>query len=155
MLFEKIIGKLGDAGFSGMEVDTVDFDWHEIYKRLHKKTSRNGKELAVSLDSSVLSHGLRDGDLLGVDGNTLFAVNILPCEAIVVTADAHLIPKVCYEIGNKHAALLFGETDSEFVTPYNEPTKQLLEKIGVQVTVKMVKLDFDRAISSTVSSHTH
>jgi len=155
MIYEKILGKVNDKEFSNMDIDYVDFDWHEIYKKLHKKTSRNKVDIALKLDDYVLSHGMRDGDVLGTEGNTVFVVNILPCEAIVIKAEAHLVPKVCYEIGNKHAALLYGESHEEFVTPYNEPTKLLMEKIGAKVEVKAVKLNFDHSISSTVSSHTH
>ena len=44
----------------------------------------------------------------------------------------------------------------QFVTPYNEPTLQLLNKLhGVTACKKLVKFNFDKSISSTVSSHTH
>ncbi len=46
--------------------------------------------------------------MLGVDGDTVIAVNIPACEALVMTVDngdVRMVAKVCYEIGNKHATL--------------------------------------------------
>ncbi|HEY5586288.1 MAG TPA: urease accessory protein UreE [Ruminiclostridium sp.] len=155
MHYKEIIGKSDDNQFCNISIDYVDFEWHEIYKKLHKKTSRGSKEIALSLDNYILTQGLRDGDVLGKDDNTIFVVNILPCEVLIITADPHLIPKICYEIGNKHAALFYGESQDEFVTPYNEPARILLEKIGASVSVKTVKLNQGRSISSTVNLHAH
>jgi urease accessory protein len=75
-----------------------------------------------------------------------------------------LIPKVCYEIGNRHATLFYGDNERQFVTPYNQPMLDMLNKIHkhtdgecVRVTAvkKLQKLNFDKAISSTVNNHTH
>ena len=92
-------------------------------------------------------------------GDEVIAVNIPEAEMIVVNVrpdHADMIPKVCYEIGNKHAALLYGDTPYEFITPYNGPTYDLLGKLhGVSVRKEMRKMDFDRRISTSVNAHTH
>ena len=140
MICEKILGKLTDGVFSGKKVDYVDIHWDEAFKKLHRKTSQGGTELGIRLDDSVLTRGLNQDDVLAVEGDTVYAVNIPPCEVIVVTVDEHhphMVAKVCYEIGN-------------------EPMRVMLDKLhGVSTEVKESKLDFDRRISASVHSHTH
>ena len=52
----------------------------------------------------------------------------------------------------------------EFITPYNEPMLEMLNKIHrhkngecvrVRAEKKTQKLNFDKAISSSVNNHTH
>ncbi|MGN0355649.1 MAG: urease accessory protein UreE [Muricoprocola sp.] len=159
MICEKILGKVKDEEFSGKKVDYVDIQWDEAFKKLHRKVSQGGKEVGIRLDDSVLTRGLNQDDVLAVEGDAVLAVNIPPCEAIIIHIDehhSHMVAKVCYEIGNRHAPLFWGEEEGTFVTPYNEPMKVMLEKLhGVKVEVKDYKLDFDRRISASVHSHTH
>lgn len=159
ILCEKILGSMADPAFADCQADYVEIEWHEAYKRLHQKTTGSGLEIGIRLDTDILTRGLREGDILWQDDNWVIAVTIPPCEAIVIDVDAahpEMVAKVCYELGNKHAALLWGETEMQFVTPYNEPTLQLLNKQhGVTACKKLVKFNFDKSISSTVSSHTH
>ena len=122
MICEKILGKLTDGEFSGKKVDYVDIHWDEAFKKLHRKTSQGGTELGIRLDDSVLTRGLNQDDVLAVEGDTVYAVNIPPCEVIVVTVDEHhphMVAKVCYEIGNRHAPLFWGAKEGTFITPYN------------------------------------
>lgn len=95
--------------------------------------------------------------MLGVDGDTVIAVNIPACEALVMTVDndVRMVAKVCYEIGNKHATLFRGEGDYQFITPLDLPIKALMEKLGVKVERKTVKFDFKKKISSSINAHTH
>ncbi|EPZ54156.1 putative urease accessory protein ureE [[Clostridium] sordellii ATCC 9714] len=37
MLVEKVIGKISDTKFTGKKVDYIDIEWHEAFKKLHKK----------------------------------------------------------------------------------------------------------------------
>lgn len=159
MLSEKIIGSLESGAYKDCQIDYVDIEWHEVYKKLHKKTTQGGKEIGIRMDNDVLIHGLMQDDVIYQDGNYVVAVNIPPCEVILVQVDEkhnHQIAKVCYEIGNKHASLFFGDKENEFITPYNEPTLVMLNKLhGVYAEVQTRKLDFKKAISSTVHNHTH
>lgn len=79
MICEKILGKLTDGVFSGKKVDYVDIHWDEAFKKLHRKTSQGGTELGIRLDDSVLTRGLNQDDVLAVEGDTVYAVNIPPC----------------------------------------------------------------------------
>ena len=156
MLVEKVIGNVNDEQFEGKNIDYVDIEWHEAFKKLHKKTSQSGIEVGIKLDNDILTRGLRQGDILAVNENSVIAVNIPKDKALVIKVnDNHLIPKVCYEIGNRHATLFEGNSHNEFITIYNEPMKEMLEKIGVDVTVDEVQFDFNKSISSSINAHHH
>ena len=109
----------GNARYTtGKETETVDIEWHEAFKRIHKKNTDKGTEVGIRMDDSILSRGLYQDDVIYADDEKLVVVNTPPCEVIRVT----LIPghekmsaKVCYEIGNRHAPLFWGENDT-FIT---------------------------------------
>ncbi|MCI9062816.1 MULTISPECIES: urease accessory protein UreE [Romboutsia] len=156
MLVEKVIGNINDEQFKNSNIDYVDIEWHEAFKKLHRKTSQNGIEVGIKLDNDILTRGLRQGDILAINEDNVIAVNIPKDKALVVKVDnTHLVPKVCYEIGNRHATLFEGSSHNEFITIYSEPMKEMLEKIGASVTVEEVQFDFNKSISSSINSHHH
>ncbi len=155
MLCEKVLGNIYTDNLPIENIDYVDIEWHETYKKLHKKTSRNGVEVAVRLDNEILLKGLKDGDVLWYEGNSAVVVNIPEFQVIIIDCDHHQIPKVCYEIGNRHASLFYGEGHHQFITPYTQPMAEMLEKIGAKIQVTTMKVDLNKSISSTVNSHTH
>ena len=136
MLVEKVIGNINDEQFKNSNIDYVDIEWHEAFKKLHRKTSQSGIEVGIKLDNDILTRGLRQGDVLAINEDNVIAVNIPKDKALVVKVDdTHLVPKVCYEIGNRHATLFEGSSHNEFITIYSEPMKEMLEKIGANVTL--------------------
>ncbi len=156
MLVEKVIGNINDEQFKNSNIDYVDIEWHEAFKKLHRKTSQNGIEVGIKLDNDILTRGLRQGDVLAINGDNVISVNIPKDKALVVKVDdTHLVPKVCYEIGNRHATLFEGNSHNEFITIYSEPMKEMLEKIGVNVTVEESQFDFNKSISSSINAHHH
>lgn len=165
MLCEKILGNLKEDKFKNIPVDYVNIQWYDTYKKLHKTITDSGEEIGIRLDNNVLKNGINQGDVLYCDEKRVVAVNIPPCDVIVVKAESPvLVPKICYEIGNRHATLFSGDNDLEFITPYNEPMFEMLNKIHRHIDGKCVRavaekrflqLNFDNAISSTVNNHTH
>ena len=136
MLVEKVIGNINDEQFKNSNIDYVDIEWHEAFKKLHRKTSQSGIEVGIKLDNDILTRGLRQGDVLAINEDNVIAVNIPKDKALVVKVDdTHLVPKVCYEIGNRHATLFEGSSHNEFITIYSEPMKEMLEKIGDRKSV--------------------
>ena len=158
MLCEQVLGKLEDLDVSGKTVEYVDIEWHEVFKRIHKKITDQGREVGIRMDDSILSRGLFQGDVIYQDETVIVAVNTPPCEIIeIALAPGHekMAAKVCYEIGNRHAPLFWGEKDT-FITIYNEPMLVMLSKIhGVTAEKKIAKLDFDRRISASIHNHHH
>ena len=156
MLVEKVIGNINDEQFKNSNIDYVDIEWHEAFKKLHRKTSQSGIEVGIKLDNDILTRGLRQGDVLAINEDNVIAVNIPKDKALVVKVDdTHLVPKVCYEIGNRHATLFEGSSHNEFITIYSEPMKEMLEKIGANVTVEEIQFDFNKSISSSINTHHH
>ena len=156
MLVEKVIGNINDEQFKNSNIDYVDIEWHEAFKKLHRKTSQSGIEVGIKLDNDILTRGLRQGDVLAINEDNVIAVNIPKDKALVVKVDdTRLVPKVCYEIGNRHATLFEGSSHNEFITIYSEPMKEMLEKIGANVTVEEIQFDFNKSISSSINAHHH
>ena len=156
MLVEKVIGNINDEQFKNSNIDFVDIEWHEAFKKLHRKTSQSGIEVGIKLDNDILTRGLRQGDVLAINEDNVIAVNIPKDKALVVKVDdTHLVPKVCYEIGNRHATLFEGSSHNEFITIYSEPMKEMLEKIGANATVEEIQFDFNKSISSSINAHHH
>lgn len=158
MLCEKVLGKLGDFDIQNKQIERVEIEWHEAFKKIHKKVTDMGTEVGIRMDDSILSRGLYQDDVIYQDENRMIAVNTPPCEVIRVSlTEGHekMAAKVCYEIGNRHAPLFWGDEDT-FITIYNEPMMDMLKKIhGVQAEKELAKLDFDKRISASIHNHHH
>ena len=138
MLCEQVLGKLHDFDTTGKTIEYVDIEWHEAFKKIHKKTTDKGTEVGIRMDDSILARGLYQDDVIYADDEKLVVVNTPPCEVIRVSLTPgyeKMAAKVCYEIGNRHAPL---------------------QKIhGVQAEKEVLKLDFDRRISASIHNHHH
>lgn len=158
MLCEKVLGKLSDFDTQNKQIERVEIEWHEAFKKIHKKITDMGTEVGIRMDDSILSRGLYQDDVIYQDENRMIAVNTPPCEVIRVSlTQGHekMAAKVCYEIGNRHAPLFWGDGDT-FITIYNEPMMDMLKKIhGVQAEKELAKLDFDKRISASIHNHHH
>src|SRR5699024_1874066 len=159
MICETIVGKMNENDTNGKTIEYVEIEWHEAFKKIHKKTTKEGREVGIRLNDEVLSRGLYEGDVIYADRTLLIAVKTPPCEVIrihIAPDHTFMIAKTCYEIGNRHAPLFYGENIFTFVTPYNEPMFLMLSKLhGVTAEKTTMRLDFDKRISATVYNHHH
>ena len=124
MLCEKILGRTDQMDLSGYQLDYVNIEWYEAFKKIHKKVTDKGEEVGIRLDDSVLTRGLYEGDILYLDKERALVVHTPKCMVIRVKVDEnhpHMAAKVCYEIGNRHAPLFYGEEENTFNTPETEP----------------------------------
>ena len=85
MLCEQIYGKLSETDTAGKTVEYVDMEWHEAFKKIHRKTTDKGREIGIRMDDSVLSRGLLQDDVIYVDDELVIAVNTPPCEVIDIS----------------------------------------------------------------------
>ena len=158
MLCEKILGKLEEMDVKGRRVEYVEIEWHEAFKKIHRKTSDQGTDVGIRMDDSVLARGLFQGDVIYADEEVVVAVSTPPCEVIEISlTEGHemMAAKVCYEIGNRHAPLFWGENGT-YITIYDEPMMAMVSKIhGVRAEKKLMKLDFDKRISAAIHNHHH
>lgn len=157
MLIEKIAGVLSNPAYAASTVDYVDIEWHETFKRIHRKLSHGGREIAMRFADDILTRGLRQDDVLAVDGDIVVAVNIMPCPVLVIVAkDSRQSAKVCYEIGNKHLPLFYGQQPDEFIIPYDKTIEDFMRKIHVAVRTEAARLDYTNSVSSGgLHAHTH
>lgn len=79
MLCEKILGKLKSFDLTGKTVEYVDIEWHEAFKKIHRKTTDKGREVGIRLDDSVLTRGLFQDDVIYEDDGLVIAVNTRFC----------------------------------------------------------------------------
>lgn len=71
MVITKVAGNIDDFDTSNKEVDWLELEWEELNKRILRKTTEGGRDVAVSLETSGT---LRYGDVLFEDGDTLVAI---------------------------------------------------------------------------------
>jgi urease accessory protein len=122
MLIEKISGHT--APREGVRVDTVEFEWFELSRRVMKKMSSSGEEIGLRLTEPI-----SDGDVLYEDDTRAIVAALLPCELIRVAArDMRTMGRVCFELGNRHLPLAIG--DDSVKTPYDAPTFEYLARLG-------------------------
>ena len=115
MLCEQIFGKLEEIDVSGKTVEYVDIEWHEAFKKIHRKTTDQGRDIGIRMSDEVLSRGLLQGDVIYQEDVLLIVVNTPPCEVIEISltpGHEKMAAKVCYEVGNRHAPLFWGENDT-------------------------------------------
>ncbi len=162
MLIEGVIGNLKEEDtkhsekYKGKRIDYVDIEWYETHKKVQRKTTYSGVEVGFCFGDAILVKGLKQDDVLYQGEQQIIAVNIPPCDALVIKVENHyLLPKVCYEIGNKHMPFFRGENKDEFVTPYDKPLQVLINKLGIKTTREQVSFDFNKAISSNMGGHHH
>ena len=84
MLCEQVLGKLHDFDTTGKTIEYVDIEWHEAFKKIHKKTTDKGTEVGIRMDDSILARGLYQDDVIYADDEKLVVVNTPPCEVIRV-----------------------------------------------------------------------
>ncbi|MDO4641235.1 MAG: urease accessory protein UreE [Neisseria sp.] len=111
------------------ERDTVEIEWYEADRRILRKTTASGRDVAFRLlrEGQRLAHG----DLVHADNKLAINVAIKPSEVIVLSPKT--LPdmaRVCYEIGNKHSPLFLD--GNEVIMPYDKPMFLWLEAAGFQ-----------------------
>ena len=85
MLCEQVLGKLHDFDITGKTIEYVDIEWHEAFKKIHKKITDKGTEVGIRMDDSILARGLYQDDVIYADNEKLVVVNTPPCEVIRVS----------------------------------------------------------------------
>ncbi|WP_407534575.1 urease accessory protein UreE [Elizabethkingia miricola] len=150
MIINECVGNIKDISVAGKIIDYLDLEWFETTKRIQRKKTRQGVDIAIKF----LREGqrLREGDILYEDGKKAIVVNVLETEAIVITPTSMLeMGTVCYEIGNKHIPLFIQE--DKVLLPFEMPMYRWLEASNFRPerqTVKLLNL-----LKSNVEPHGH
>ncbi len=126
-LIQTILGKKSALDLTHQNIDTISLHWYESTRRIMRKTSNAGVEVAFKLFKEGQS--LEHDDVVFCDDATALVIYIIPCEVIVLSPQTlPEMARVCYEIGNKHAPL-FLEGD-EILSPPDEPFFRWLVAAG-------------------------
>ncbi|MDR6489198.1 urease accessory protein [Chryseobacterium vietnamense] len=136
MIINQIIGNLSENP-TGKTIDYLDLEWFETTKRIQRKKTRQGIDVAIKF----LREGqrLREGDILFEDAEKIIAVNVMETEAIVMSPTSLLeMGTVCYEIGNKHIPLFI--QNDKVLLPFEMPMFRWLEASGFKPEKQSVKL---------------
>lgn len=107
--------------------DCVELEWYEADRRILRKTTQAGRDIAFRL----LREGqrLQHDDLVFADERLVITVKIKPSDVIVLSPKT--LPdmaRACYEIGNKHSPLFLD--GDELLLPYDKPMFLWLEAAG-------------------------
>jgi urease accessory protein len=150
MLIQEKIGCIGAFEVRGRDVDVLELEWYETGKRIMRKRTRAGKEMAMRFLRE--SPGLKEGDILYADERMVIVVEIIPCEALVLRMGTmEVVASVCYETGNRHLPLFI--SDGELLVPFEEPLYRWLVAGGYDVCKEERKLLYP--LKSTVAGHVH
>jgi urease accessory protein len=150
MIVQNKIGNLDSYMVNGRAIDWLQLEWYETSKRILRKRTLAGVEVAMKFMKE--NPGLTQGDVLLEDANSIIAVDILPCDCLVIApADMFEMASVCYEIGNKHLPLFFEA--NTLLVPFEQPLFRLLTAQGY--TVKQDKKKLVQPLKTTVAPHAH
>lgn len=150
MIIEQIIGNTATHNIAKLEVDLLELEWFETTKRIQRKRTNSGMEVAVKFVRE--GQRLSQNDILYQDAQKAVVVTIKPCEAIVMTPKSLLeMGTICYEIGNKHLPLFI--QNDQIMMPFEMPMFRWLEASGYLPEKQEVQLL--HLLKSNVAPHGH
>lgn len=160
LLVEKIVDKntLDKSVNEHAKRDKVVLNWYEADRRVMRKTTQNGQDIAFRL----LGEGQRlcHGDVVYADDKTVIEIEIEPCAVIVISPQT--LPdmaRACYEIGNKHSPLFLD--GDELLMPYDKPMFEWLSVAGFAPTQdtrrlsQMLRANSAQGVGAGGHSHAH
>lgn len=150
MVIKQVIGNTATLLLDGLTIDPLELEWFETAKRIQRKTTAGGMEIAIRFlreGQRLLQH-----DVLYMDKQKAVVVHIKPCDAIVVSPRSLLqMGTICYEIGNKHLPLFI--QDGQVLIPYEEPLFRWLLASGYEPVKEEKQLV--NMLKSNVEPHEH
>jgi urease accessory protein len=150
MLIQQKTGTVYTIQVNNRAIDWVQLEWYETSKRLLRKRTQAGRELALKFLKE--DPALTQGDVLYEDATTIIAVDIVPSDVLVIQpASMFEMASVCYEIGNKHLPLFFEKND--LLVPFEMPLYRLLQAQGY--AIKQDRRKLLRPLKTTVAPHGH
>jgi urease accessory protein len=150
MLIKEKSGNLNSINIGNKTVDWLDLDWYEASKRIMHKRSQLGTEVVMKFLNE--NQNLTQGDMLYQDELVVIAINIRPCDVLVIRPkNMYQMACICYEIGNKHLPLFY--EDEEVLVAYDAPLFRLIASSGYEVEKGERKLI--NPLKTTVAAHGH
>jgi urease accessory protein len=150
MIATEKLGPLSSFDLHGREIDLLPLEWHELGKRILHKRTQSGRE--VTLKFLAAAQNLQQDDVLHAEEDLLIAVDVIPCEAIMLQPQTmYAMALVCYEIGNKHLPLFY--ENETLLLPFDAPVYRMLQASGLNPVVAKRKLV--HPLKTSVLPHAH
>ena len=150
MLIQQKSGNINAININNRNIDWLQLEWYEAGKRILRRQTRAGNDIALKFPDK--NPAFTQGDVLYEDDTLIIAVEILPCDVLVIQpANLFEMASVCYEIGNKHLPLFFDK--EELLVPFEMPLFRLLSAHGY--TIKQDKRKLLHPLKTTVAPHAH
>ncbi|PZT48126.1 hypothetical protein B6S12_05695 [Helicobacter valdiviensis] len=106
MIVSKIIGNISSFDCKGKTIDKVKVSAEDRLKQIIRLKSDSGIEIGVNLQEGHL----HNGDILGEDDKSIFVVDFLPQNVLLITPkDMMQMGFVAHSIGNRHTPAVFEE----------------------------------------------
>lgn len=129
MILRKVIGNLANMDTEGYQVEKVFLTWDELTKRMMRKNTDLGNQVAVVVPDGVQ---LKDGDVLYCEGNRMIAIQLLSEDVIVVKAKSYnQLGWICYQLGRHESEIMIA--GKEVLVPFNQEIHRYLLQNGVSV----------------------
>lgn len=136
MIIHERIGNIGQNPIS-QKIDYIDLEWFETTKRIQRKRTREGKDVAIKFLKE--KQRLYDGDILFMDDENAIVVNVLETKAIVLAPSTILeMGTIGHELGNKHMPLYC--QDDLLLMPFELTIYNWLKSDGYNPEVQEIKL---------------
>lgn len=137
MIIHEAIGNIQQTRIEDKIIDFLDLEWYETSRRIQRKKTRAGKDIAIKFLKD--KQRIIDGDILFMDDNTAIVVNVLPTKSIILEPQSITeMSAVCHDIGNKHLPLYFQE--GILFMPFELTIFNWLQSNGFNPIVKEEKL---------------
>ncbi|MFB4166060.1 urease accessory UreF family protein [Alteribacillus sp. JSM 102045] len=112
--------------------DLIELDWEELNKRILRKKTSDGRDVAISLEKGVQ---LQPGDILFEDAETQIIVNtVLEDVFVLQPTSIEEMGKAAFELGNRHTPCLI--ENGEIVVRYDATLPALFKETGVSLPKK-------------------
>jgi urease accessory protein len=145
MLITKVIGNIGmEEEIAGKKTEWIELDWEELSKRILRKETDQGTDVALSLEQQEHNvdheHHAHDhhhehqplqyGDILFEDDSRRIAVRT-KMEPVIVISPKNMteMGKTAFELGNRHTPALIEE--NEVIVRADHTLNKLLDEVGV------------------------
>ncbi|MFY0255665.1 urease accessory protein UreE [Chitinophaga sp. 30R24] len=150
MLVKEIIGNTVTHTRNSKVTDLLQLEWFETTRRIQRKRTVGGRD--ISLKFTKEGQQLQQHDILYQDDELMVVVDLLPCDAIVISPrNMYEMAKVCYEIGNKHLPLFLEK--EQLLIPADEPLFRWLVASGYEVVKE--KRQLLHMLRTNVQPHAH
>lgn len=150
MLIENILGRKEEAAYASLPEDTVLLELEEAAKRILRKESAAGRDVAIRLAFG----GLEDGSVLAVEEGTAIVVRLRPAHVICAEPATPVeAVRFAYEVGNRHAPLY--QQGSAFLVPWNALLLSALQGAGVTCREADIVISPREKIQLMTKGHGH